>query len=105
VSYRVEYTEAARADLREIEVYLRTAAGDATAEKVTARITDKVESLGARPARQRIRNKLGAELRALRVSDHLVFYRVGDETVSIIRILHGSRNITPKLFPPDTHDP
>ncbi len=101
MTYRVEYTEAAQADLRDIEVYFRTVAGDATAEKVTTRITDKVESLGTRPARQRARNKLGVELRALRVGDYLIFYRVSDETVSIIRILHGSRDITAKLFGED----
>ena len=33
------------------------------------------------------------------VRSHLIFYRVEDETVSIVRILHGSRNITPKMFP------
>jgi toxin ParE1/3/4 len=99
VTYRVEYSEAARADLRDIEDYLRAVAGDATAEKVTARISSKVESFASRPTRQRLRRNLGAGLRALRVGDHLIFYRIRDEAVSIVRILHGSRDITPTLFP------
>lgn len=96
--YRVKYAEAARADLQDIETYCRTAAGAAAAEKVVAQIITKVESLGARPARQRLRTNLAAGVRALRVSDHLIFYRVGEDTVSIVRILHGSRDITSKLF-------
>jgi plasmid stabilization system protein ParE len=29
----------------------------------------------------------------------MIFYRVDDDVVSILRVIHGSRDITEKLFP------
>jgi toxin ParE1/3/4 len=98
VIYRVVYTDAARIDLREIAAYFRNAAGDVVAEATASKITYKIETLGVRPARQRLRKELGSGLRAVPVGNYLIFYRVEAGTVSIVRILHGSRNISEKLF-------
>jgi plasmid stabilization system protein ParE len=50
------------------------------------------------PTRQRLRTELQAELRAVSVADYLIFYRIESDAVMIVRILHGSRNITARLF-------
>lgn len=100
MTYRIIYARAARADLREIANYFRKAADDVIAQAVANKIIEKVETLGIRPTRHRSRSELSPGLRALPVGNYLIFYRVDDEIVSIIRILHGARNITAKLFPP-----
>jgi plasmid stabilization system protein ParE len=65
------------------------------AEEIIAR----AESLRSMPTRQRERSEIMKKLRALHVDGYLLFYRVRDDKVFILRILHGSRNITAKLFP------
>lgn len=50
------------------------------------------------PDRQRVRSELMAGLRAVSVRNYLIFYRIVSDTVTITRVLHGSRDIHPKLF-------
>ena len=98
MTYRVIYAAAARADLRTIVTYLRTAAGDAIAKAVADDIIAAAETLNTMPTRRRTRNDLSSGLRSLSVGNYMIFYRVQRATVSIVRILHGSRNITSELF-------
>jgi toxin ParE1/3/4 len=48
--------------------------------------------------RHRIRTELHPELRALLVGNYVVFYRIMQDTVAVVRVLHGARNITAELF-------
>jgi len=98
VRYLIEYSKPALQDLDELEGYLRTVAGDAVADLIVREILDAVESLHNRPARQRPRDELVAGLRAIPVRNYMVFFRIDADTVRIVRILHGSRNITAKMF-------
>ena len=98
MTYRIILVEAARADLREIATYLRSAAGEGVAESLIEEIIHTAESLRTMPERQRLRRELGPGLRALSAGNYILFYRVIDNEVSILRVLHGSRNITPSLF-------
>jgi toxin ParE1/3/4 len=84
---------------------LRTEAGDAVADRFVRDIVAKVESLRDMPARQRVRAELRTEVRAVSISHYLIFYRINGDRVRIIRVLHGSRNITAKLFPHDFREP
>ena len=67
MSYRVEYTGPARRDLRSLERYLRTEAGDLVADRFIRDIVAKVDSLRDMPTRQRLRIELRTELRAVSV--------------------------------------
>lgn len=58
----------------------------------------KVSSLRHKPTRQRLRPELGVGVRAVATGNYLIFYRVAPDTVSIVRVVHGSRNITADLF-------
>ena len=101
MNYRVEYSDAAKSDLREIGFYLRTVAGDEVAEAIMQEIMDAVETLSVRPERQRRRDHLARGLQAISAKRYSIFYSVRSERVMIVRILHGSRNITARLFPRD----
>jgi toxin ParE1/3/4 len=50
------------------------------------------------PERNVLREDLAAGLRALQVQDYLVFYRVEEERVLILRVIHGARDITDDMF-------
>ena len=99
MTYRVEYAETARRDLHAIGTYICGAAGEAVADVFMRRLIAKVESLRFMPMRFRVREELQSGLRALSIEKYLIFYRVMDDTVYIIRVLHGARNITSEMFP------
>lgn len=96
--FRITYTETARADIIAIGDYLREMAGDVIAERFVERIIATVESLECNPRRHRERPELAQGLRATGIRKYLIFYRVEQDTVSIIRVLHGARRITAGLF-------
>jgi toxin ParE1/3/4 len=105
VIYLIEYSGPARRDLRAVERYLRAEAGDAIADRFIRDIVTKVDSLRDMPARQRRRAKLRPELRAVSISQYMIFYCIEGDRVRIIRVLHGSRNITTKKFPREFRKP
>lgn len=97
--FRIVFTKPASRDLDEIDDYLTAVAGPAIAERLVEEIIDAAETLQKLPMRQHERAGLGAGLRSIPVRNYLLFYRVEKDTVLIVRILHGSRDITSKLFP------
>ena len=98
MTYRIAYAKPAEKDLDEIEEYLRDTAGDKVADEFIIRVVDKVNSLRNMPERQRVRLELKTDLRAVSVRSYLIFYRIEAGTVTIVRVLHGSRDIHSKLF-------
>lgn len=98
MTHRVEYTETARDDLYLIGDYLRGHAGEATAERFIRRLIAKADSLSFMPKRYCEREELQPGLHAVLVEKYLLFYRINNGTVSIIRVLHGAREITDEMF-------
>jgi len=49
------------------------------------------------PELGRKRNEIRSELRSLVYEKHIIFYRVMNDNIRIIRLLHGSRDI-PKFL-------
>ena len=95
--YRIVYTETARTDIISIGQRIREAAGEAVAERFVERIIGVVQTLEFMPTRHRIRRELAPDLRVIGLRKYLIFYRIADE-VTIVRVLHGARDITAKLF-------
>ena len=106
MSWRVVYTAEARKDLRDIYEYIaygllapETAAGQ------TRRILQAVRALDEMPLRYRRYEEEPWHSRGLRffpVDHYLVFYlpETGQNTVNIIRILYGGRDIRQQLKEP-----
>jgi toxin ParE1/3/4 len=101
VIYRIIFTKPASRDLDQIGGYIDSVAGPAVARQFIEEIIGAAETLRTMPMRQRERTELRAGLRGIPVGNCMIFYHVHGDAVSIIRVLHGSRNITAKLFPPD----
>ena len=96
--FRIVYTETARDDLIAIGDYIRDATGDVVADRFIGRVIATIESLETSPRRHRERPALGAGIRATGFRKYLIFYRVEQDSVSIVRVLHGARRITASLI-------
>lgn len=101
--FRVEYSAAARQDLRDIYQYI---AYELLAPEAAARQTDRimkaVRSLEQMPMRHRLYEEEpwhSRGLRVLPVDNYIVFYLPDetDATVSIIQIMYGGRDIDKQL--------
>jgi toxin ParE1/3/4 len=64
-----------------------------TADRVTGKIFDNCRSYTRFPESGRFRTELAPGLRSFAVEPYVVFYRPFGETISVIRILHGHRDI------------
>jgi plasmid stabilization system protein ParE len=97
---RVVVTEPADADTAEIQAYLEREAGSLTASKYSDSFESLYERLTAHPDSGAPRPDLGPHVRTAIVAPYVVIYRhvADDDVVAIIRIVHGSRNITRRLL-------
>ena len=101
--WKVNYTEDAVQDLQGIFDYISGVLLElVTAANQTDRIMDAADSLGHMPLRYRLYDKEPWRLRGLRVmpvDNYLVFYLPDEakESVAIIRIMYGGRDIDKHL--------
>jgi len=79
-------------DLNEVIAYL-----DQHSEPAAVALADavdrKVEQLRTVPFRGKARDDLSPGLRSVVIGDYLLFYRVSDELVEFVRLLHGRRDL------------
>lgn len=97
---RVVVTDLADADIAELLADIAREAGYRAAERYNFRIESLYDRLSEHPDSCEARPKLGAHVRVGVIVPYLVIYRhaAGDDTVSIIRVVHGRRKITRKLL-------
>ena len=91
--HRVQVQQRARLDLFQIYSYIAEHNPDA-AQVVFSDIKKKTLDLADAPYSGAPRDDLGAGLRHLVIGSYLAFYRVEDETVQVLRYLHGARNLS-----------
>lgn len=88
-SLPVALAQAARDDLRDIELYTFAAWGERQWQAYEARLWQALESLGDNPGRGRTRDELVPGYRSLVVDQHVIFYQRLPTAIVVIRILHG----------------
>jgi plasmid stabilization system protein ParE len=94
---RVVLADRANADLEEIADWIGADDWD-SAESFQRALRDKCETLGSNPKRYPPVLGAGARnLRKLSYRDYLIFYRVLESQVEIVRIVHGKRDWVPLL--------
>lgn len=86
------FSSPAADDLREIYDYIAERDLD-TALDFTTRIQLACDNLANMPEMGRAREELAKGLRSLVVGRHTSFYRLTDDGVEIVRILHGARDV------------
>jgi len=96
----VRLSSAAQADFDEIIDYLTGVAGNRVAADYADRLRASVNRIAAFPGIGSPRERMGPETRVTSVDPYLIFYDGGprSDTVHVLRILHGHRNITPELI-------
>lgn len=89
----VVISSAARIDLDDIWFHIATDS-PANADRFLDRLADVATgTLAVAPLSGREREELGDGLRSLPVENYLIFYRVRDGAVEVLRILHGARDL------------
>lgn len=89
---------AALNDIEAILVYLAREAGETVAAKYRRELLRIFALLGDQPALGARRPELGRGVRLSIVAPYLVLYRYIHETVTVLRVLHGSRRISAALL-------
>jgi plasmid stabilization system protein ParE len=95
---RIVVTPSADADVHAIQIDLAKAAGLNTAAKYTAPFENLYDRLAKYPDSGAPRPILGKDIRVGIVFPYIVIYRHRDidDTVTVLRVLHGRRDFTAK---------
>lgn len=93
-------SDAAKDDLRDIWHAIATRRDERTADSVTAKILARCRSRAGFPESGRSRDELAPRLRSFLVAPYVVFYRPDEDTIQVIRIVHGHRDLR-RLFADD----
>ncbi|MEA2595856.1 MAG: toxin ParE1/3/4 [Thermomicrobiales bacterium] len=96
-SRRLDYTAEARKDLRAILRYTRKVWGERQRDIYARLLTSAIEELTRYLFIGEERDDIPAEMRAKPVKQHVIFYRVDDQAVTIIRLLHAKMDTASRL--------
>ena len=88
---RAHITPLARTDLDDVWDYV-SPAGKVAADRFVTRIRKQCRLLGRFPGLGKPRDELAPGLRSFPVSPFVIFFRLGERAVEIVRILHGARD-------------
>lgn len=90
-------SEIADKDLEDIFDYTVDEFGFDQAEKDLLEIEEIFQNLIANPQIGKKRDEIKQDLYSFPKDNHIIFYRILDNHIRIVRVLHGSRDI-PKYF-------
>jgi toxin ParE1/3/4 len=90
--YRI--TDEARADLDAIWLYVAERGGIDTADRLIDAIIERFPLLASTPGMGFAREDFAPGLRSFPVGDYLIFYRRASGHIDIIRVLHGTRDLS-----------
>ncbi len=89
---KLKFTPVARDDLESIWEYIAEE-NPRAATRVVQTFMQKCRMLTDNPLLGRQRDELAPGLRSFPVRNYIIFYRVADDDLEIIRILNAARNI------------
>lgn len=94
--FRVQVQDEAAEDL--IEIWAEIAVHNPlAADKYLGKLDGRIDSLYLMPERGVPRDNLLPGLRMLAEGNHMIYYRVSNKRVEIMRVIHGSQDTT-RLF-------
>jgi toxin ParE1/3/4 len=91
--FQIQFAEIAKQDLRDIWRGLTEYNGLDFADRTLTNIESKFRLLAQFPSSGRVRDELLAGLRSYPAGDFVIFYRILDTTVEVVRVLHGRRDV------------
>jgi toxin ParE1/3/4 len=96
---KFELTPRAERDLKDIWLYTADTWGDEQADNYVLLLQKRFKSLATSPFMGPARPDVGDGCRYLPEGKHLIFYRVDDDTVVILAVLHASMDIERHIEP------
>ena len=100
-TYKVKISNLALRDMEEIYRYIsEKLASPATAMKQYDRIAEAIESLNVFPERFQVMDivpRLSKDVRQVIIDRYSAIYTVGEDTVTIIRVLYSASDLAAKL--------
>jgi toxin ParE1/3/4 len=98
---RLSWSRRAERDIREIWTYYATKASAELASKVLLAIEAAAGRVADHQMAGRPRDDLRPGLRSVLAHPYIVFYRVKESDVEIVRVLHERRNLPAVLVKPE----
>jgi toxin ParE1/3/4 len=92
INYRLELTEAAESDLEAILNYTALQWGEQQVDVYLAVIEKALQTIQDNPDLGRAKYGVSGQLKGYKAGKHIIFYRLEDTTIYVVRILHGSMN-------------
>jgi toxin ParE1/3/4 len=87
-------------DLDGIWLFIATESGNEAANRLIDSITDRFFLLAHHPYMGRVRDEeFGIGTRSFPVNDYVIVYRVREENVLILRVVHGHRDLANWFHP------
>lgn len=104
---RVSITDHADADLLSIYAHIYSAtSSEELAADIVLKIRAKCTSVSEAPELGRPRDEFRPGVRSTRIYSYIILYEIAHQTIHILRILHGARDITPDdMSSPDAPTP
>lgn len=97
---KISFTSEALDDIQNIWDYTTYQWSISQAEKYFNIISTTIQLIASNPKLfGRFYTKLGKGIRGYRAGKHIILYRVVSEGIEVVRIVHGSMNITHHLIP------
>lgn len=93
MALQVILTGAARTDLADIWYYFAESVSTTGADSIVDEIVERFGSLATFPEMGRNREEIARGLQSFPVGRYIIFYRVQESSVTIIRVLHSARDI------------
>lgn len=91
---KVKFSREARADLRNIDNYTYQTWGRAQADKYVEMIEKGCHLLAKHPTLGRSQDEFFPGLKKYPIGKHYIFYRMTDEGIEVIRVLHQAMDIS-----------
>ncbi|MDD4889663.1 MAG: type II toxin-antitoxin system RelE/ParE family toxin [Phycisphaerae bacterium] len=91
-----QLTDSAKADLYTIWEYIAAASAESADRQITA-IVERFATLAGHPRSGRVRGELGKGMRSVVQGSYVILYRIEPETVQIVRVVHGARDVASLL--------
>jgi toxin ParE1/3/4 len=98
---RIQFSPAARQDLRDIWRGLAEHSTLTLADAKTLVLQEKLLMLSRFPEAGRRREDLVTGMRSFPAAEFVIFYQIFDDSIQIIRILNGRRDIQGIFQPPE----
>ncbi len=94
--YNIEYSMESKQDLIDIKRYIKYNLQEPnTAQKLITKIKREIDSLKDNPEMYSVIDDdiiKRFKIRKLVVDNYIVFYRINDENIQIVRVMYGRRN-------------